>query len=50
MNSTALIAMCVTALVNSRIKRDFAYEWVESLRVKIPEPLGEEAIARLRRT
>lgn len=46
----ALIAMCVTALVNSRIKRDFAYEWVESLRVKIPEPLGEEAIARLRRT
>ena len=46
----ALIAMCITAFVNSRIKRDFAYEWVESLRVKIREPLGEDAIARLRRT
>jgi putative membrane protein len=35
----ALIAMCLTAFVNSRTKRDFAYEWIESLRVKIPEPL-----------
>lgn len=37
----ALIAMCITAFVNSRTKRDFAYEWIESLRVKIPEPLDE---------
>ena len=42
----ALIAMSVTAFVNARIKRDFAYEWIESLRVKSPEPLGEEAIAK----
>jgi putative membrane protein len=46
----ALIAMCITAFVNWRIRRDFAYEWLESLRVKHPEPLGEESIARLRRT
>jgi putative membrane protein len=46
----ALLAMCITAFVNSRIRRDFAAEWNESLRVKIPEPLGEEAIARLRRS
>jgi putative membrane protein len=37
----ALISMCITAFVNSRTKRDFAYEWIESLRVKIPEPDGE---------
>jgi len=37
----ALLAMCTTAFINSRTKRDFAYEWVESLRVKIPVPLGE---------
>lgn len=30
----ALVAMSVTAWINSRVKRDFAYEWVESLRVK----------------
>jgi len=37
----ALIAMCITAFVNSRSKRDFAYEWNESLRVKIRKPSGE---------
>lgn len=30
----ALVAMCVTAAINSRAKRDFAHEWNESLRVK----------------
>jgi len=45
----ALVAMCVTALVNSRIKRDFAREWNESLKVKSKEPLGEVAIAKARR-
>ena len=30
----ALIAMCATAWINSRTKRDFAYEWQQSLRVK----------------
>jgi putative membrane protein len=35
-----LIAMCATAFFNARTRRDFAYEWVESLRVKIPDPPG----------
>jgi putative membrane protein len=43
----ALIAMTLTALINLRLNRDFAREWVESLRVKIPEPLGEEALERM---
>ncbi len=43
----ALITMCATALINYRLKRDFAREWTESLRVKDPEPLGEVAIARM---
>jgi putative membrane protein len=42
----ALIAMSVTAFINSRIKRDFAYEWNESLRIKSRQPLGEMALAR----
>ncbi len=37
----ALIAMCTTAFLNYRTKRDFAHEWIESLRVKIREPLDE---------
>lgn len=45
----ALIAMGVTAFINSRIKRDFAYEWNESLRIKSREPLGEVAIERMAR-
>jgi putative membrane protein len=42
----ALIAMLVTATVNWRFQRDFARAWAESLRVKHPEPLGEDALAR----
>ena len=42
----AVIAMAVTAAINRRYQRDFAREWAESLRVKHPEPLGEEALAR----
>jgi putative membrane protein len=37
----ALLAMSVTAFVNSRSKRDFAYEWIESLRIKSAAPLNE---------
>lgn len=44
----AFISMAVTALFNSYLQRDFAQEWIESLRVKSAEPLGEEEIARLR--
>jgi putative membrane protein len=37
----ALITMAVTALFNSRSKRDFAEEWNESLRIKSAAPLNE---------
>ncbi len=45
----ALIAMIVTALINIYLKRDFAREWAESLRVKHKAPLGENAISKLLR-
>jgi putative membrane protein len=44
----ALITMIVTAIVNSIYQRDFAREWVESLRIKSNRPLGEEALVRMR--
>jgi putative membrane protein len=37
----ALIAMFITALINSRMHRDFAREWAESIRVKRKQPIGE---------
>lgn len=43
----ALIAMCITALLNSYLQRDFAKEWVESLQIKQKRPLGEVEIKRL---
>lgn len=43
----ALIAMGVTAAVNWHLQRDFAREWMESLRVKHKTPLGENAIASM---
>ncbi len=45
----ALIAMIITASINAYLKRDFAREWVESLRVKHERPLGEDEIARMLR-
>jgi putative membrane protein len=42
----AVIAMSITGIINRLTQRDFAREWNESLRVKHPEPLGEEALAR----
>ena len=45
----ALIAMSLTAAINWRLQRDFAREWVESLRVKHKAPLGEDEIARMAR-
>jgi putative membrane protein len=41
--------MLITAAMNWRLQRDFAREWIDSLRVKHPAPLGEDEIARLRR-
>jgi len=43
----ALIAMVATALVNAIYQRDFAREWVESLRIKHNRPLGEDALGRM---
>jgi len=42
----ALVAMMMTALINSRLQRDFAKEWNESLRIKGQLPLGEDQIKR----
>jgi putative membrane protein len=44
----AVISMCITAAVNVRLQKDFARDWVDSLRVKDERPLGEEAIQRMR--
>jgi len=43
----ALVAMLITYALNRALQRDFAAEWVESLRVKEPRPLGEDEIARM---
>jgi putative membrane protein len=43
----ALIAMLITAGLNYSLQRDFAEEWLESLRVKRKEPLGEDELRRL---
>jgi len=43
----AVLAMAITALVNRRLQRDFAHEWVESLRVKNTEPLGEDKLKEM---
>lgn len=43
----ALITMCVTAAINVSLKRDFAREWAESLRVHGRQPLGEVAIRQM---
>ncbi len=42
----ALLAMLAVAAINRGLGRDVAAEFVESLRVVHPEPLGEESIAR----
>jgi len=36
--------MLVTAIINYSTQRDFAEEWIDSLRVKKKKPLGESAI------
>lgn len=43
----ALIAMFITAAMNSVLQRDFAQEWAESLSVKHKAPLGEDEIIRM---
>jgi putative membrane protein len=41
-----LIAMIVTAVINMHQERDFAREWIESLRVKSRAPLDQKTPAR----
>jgi putative membrane protein len=43
----ALVAMGIVVAINHRLQRDFAREWVESLKVKKATPLGEDAIAEM---
>ena len=43
----AMVAIAITFAANAVLRRDFARELAESLRVKHPEPLGEEALERL---
>jgi putative membrane protein len=43
----ATVAMLITAALNWRLQRDFAREWIDSLRIKDPRPLGEDDIARM---
>ena len=45
----AVLTMLFTAALNLRLQRDFAREWVESLRVKRRRPLGEDEIRRMSR-
>ena len=45
----ALIAMLITGGLNYWLDRDFADEWIESLKVKSSRPLGEDEIRRLLR-
>ena len=43
----ALSAMLITGGLNAWLERDFADEWIESLRVKSNRPLGEDELRRL---
>ncbi len=45
----ALLTMSITAAINHSLQRDFAREWDDSLRIKRPEPLGENSLARFLR-
>ncbi|MEX2213582.1 MAG: DUF2238 domain-containing protein [Phycisphaeraceae bacterium] len=44
----AIIAMSITTCVNWRLKKDFAKELAESVRVKRRHPLGEDEITAMR--
>jgi putative membrane protein len=43
----ALFSSVMIATIHARLDRDFTREWVESLRVKQPIPLGEVAVERM---
>jgi putative membrane protein len=43
----AIVTIAIAFAANALLRRDFARELAESVRVKHPEPLGEEALERL---
>ncbi|NNE93270.1 MAG: DUF2238 domain-containing protein [Verrucomicrobiales bacterium] len=43
----AVLSMAVALIINLWLQRDFGREWATSLKVKHPEPLGEEAIRKM---
>jgi putative membrane protein len=43
----AFISMLITLAANYYLQSDFASEWAKSLKVKKPQPLGEDAIAHM---
>jgi len=43
----ALIAMLITLCLNLYVQKNFAREWSRSLRIKHPQPLGEDEIVKL---
>lgn len=43
----ALLAISLSALINSHLQRDFAQEWLDSLKIKYPMPPGEDESNRL---
>ena len=44
----AMLGMLIVAIINWRYQRDFADEFLQSLRVKIPTPLGEVKLREYR--
>lgn len=43
----ALIAMLLTLALNLYLQKDFAREWAGSFRIRHPQPMGEDEMARL---
>ena len=43
----ALLSSLLIATIHARLDRDFTREWIESLRVKHPDPMGEVAVERM---
>lgn len=43
----AVLTMVITAGLNAAMQRDFAREWIDSMRVKDPRPLGEDEVNRM---
>jgi len=42
----ALIAMLITMTINYSTQRDFSREWADSLKIKHPQPFGEDTLKK----